>query len=307
MKTLLKTIVMTCFALALGQTYAQDAKAPATPAAPAVQAPAAQVSQPAAPAEEAPVCPLKAVAENFSAELSVGFESQYNFRGLKCAGASFVVDLTLGYNLAENWDIYADAWDNLPLQNSDEAPNELDLSVGTTYNLKGFVFDFGYLYYWYTDGAAVDGTFSGTHELKFGVSYDLSDIIADFSETVADMAITPSVYYFYDLTMHANTVEAAISARIPVSKWILGERHDFLGIEASVYYGFSNIYRHKVDGVVSRYNEGYNYVGGKADLVYTVTDNCALSVGVRYATNDLDPDGKGEQNIWMGAAAKFSY
>lgn len=292
MKNVIKSTILAGVVSAVSLTsYAQDAVNNAAQAP--EQAPACQ-----------PVCPAKKALENLSVSLTTGFESEYNFRGEKLTGHSWQTELMLSYAATENLSVYAGAWNETPFHGK-QLTNELDLIAGVTYDIEGFTFDLGYTYYWYLEGDKLGGGFDATNEVKFGVSYDTSVLFEDVSDILADLSITPSVYYYYDFDQDGHTVEAAISARIPVSKWIMGEEKDFLGIETSVYYGWAQHARNKADGVVYHQAGSYSYVGANSNLVWDITKNFGAYVGVRWAANSK---GQGDdQNVWMGAGCKLGF
>ena len=109
----------------------------------------------------------------------------------------------------------------------------------------------------------------------------------------------------------SNTVEVAISASLPVSKWAFGK--DFLSVEASVFYGYLTEDRQNFLGDLARETNSYNYVGVTADLVWKVNDICAVKGGVRWAAND-DGDKYGrnqyfysDNNLWWGMSVVIGF
>lgn len=309
MNKTLKTTIITGFAAMLGSfSYAQNAAPVAT--APAA-APAVAQAQPAAQ-QEAPSTMdqiLTPSLKKFSASVTVGYESNYVFRGIKYSESSIQPEIALGYALTDALGVYASAWSTTPFESDDS--NEIDFNLGATYAIAGFTFDAGYTHYWYTSSPVG----LSTNELKIGVSYDTSAVLSKVSSIFADLAITPSVYYFYDLDLHANTVEVAVSATAPVSKWFLGEDKDFLAVESSLYYGFATGDRFKSDLGWFRNTDSYSYVGANVDLVWTINDMCKASIGIRWAANNNNGAELGfprngsndEQLLWGGGSVSMGF
>lgn len=304
MNKMLKTTIITGLATMLGSlSYAQNAApvAAAPAAAPAAQAqPAAQQEAPSMMDEI-----LTPSLKKFSASVTVGYESNYVFRGLKYSESSIQPEVALGYALTDALGVYASVWSTTPFESDDS--NEIDFNLGATYAIAGFTFDAGYTHYWYTSSPIG----LSTNELKIGVSYDTSAVLSQVSSIFADLAITPSVYYYYDLDLLANTIEASISMTAPVSKWFLGEDKDFLAIESSLYYGYVTADRFKTDMGWFRNTDSYSYVGASADLVWSINDMCKASIGIRWAANNASPNGYGnsedEQLLWGGGSVSMGF
>lgn len=222
--------------------------------------------------------------QGFSASVSLGYESEYIFRGKANAGHSFQPSVNLGYDMGHGFSAYGGFWNNTSLMKGQSASNEIDLSGGVKYSLDAFTFDAGYTYYWYPSSDS-----PSTNEMKFGVSYDTSALLGDFN-------VTPSLYYYYDWDLHNNTVEASLSYYAPVSKWLFEK--DLFGINASVCYGY-----------VGASKNSYGYVSVISNLVLKLTDSASLSAGVRYAYhNDDDSSSDASNNrVWFGSAISFGF
>lgn len=299
-KTLKTTIITSVAAMLCSFSFAQNS-------APVAAAPAA--AQPAAAAQQSSTSMMDDILtpslKKFSASVTVGYESSYVFRGIKCSDSSIQPEIALGYALTDALGVYASVWATSPFESDDS--NEIDFNLGATYAIAGFTFDAGYTHYWYTSSPVG----LATNELKVGVSYDTSAILSKVSSVFADLAITPSAYYYYDLDLHANTIEIAVSASAPVSKWFLGEDMDFLSVESSLYYGYSTADRFKSSMGWIGGTDSYSYVGASADLVWKINDMCKASIGIRWAANNNNPEGEGnsdnEQLLWGGGSISMGF
>lgn len=289
MNNMLKTTIIAGFAAALcSASYAAEAAAEAAPANP-VSPYFTGVTQPS--------------MDRLSASVSFGFESEYVFRGKKEASDSFQPEVAVSYAMGENWGVYTSVWNNSPLKNSDF--NETDINIGATYSIAAFTIDAGYTYYWYND--VKNGGFAATNELKAGLNYDSTELLGRVSSVLADLSITPSVYYYYDFDRMANTVELAVFSSVPVTKWMFGEDKDFLSVDTSVFYGWTSSDRSKSGGVISRSTNSYSYGGVTADLVWKVNSICRAAVGIRWAMNNDDAWGNDEQLLWYGASVSLGF
>ncbi len=298
-KTLKTTIITSVAAMLCSMSFAQNS-APVA-AAPAAAQPAAATQQSSSSMMDDILTPS---LKKFSASVTVGYESSYVFRGIKISDSSIQPEIALGYALTDALGVYASVWSTTPFESDDS--NEIDFNLGATYSIAGFTFDAGYTHYWYTSshiGLA-------TNELKVGVAYDTSAVLSKVSSVFADLAITPSFYYYYDLDLHANTIELAVSASAPVSKWFLGEDMDFLSVESSLYYGYSTSDRYKDETGWHGSTNSYSYVGASADLVWKINDMCRASIGIRWAANNNSPEGYGsdnEQLLWGGGSVSMGF
>ena len=244
--------------------------------------------------------------ENFSMNLTLGFETEYVFRGIQCAAQSFQPDLNMAYDLGNGFSIVGDIWSNAPIKNKD-SDNEIDLYAGLAYSYKMITVNAGYVYYWYPRHG--EDSLNHSNEAQFTVEVDTSDWLGQFN-------ITPSVGYFYDFDYDCNTIEAALSYSAPISKWLVGD--EYLSLETSVYYGYCFYGNLGADGGNGAYYDtgepiykqtaGYGYFGVSSDLVLQVTDFCSVSVGIRYThTNAGELAECKEDQVWMGSAVSFGF
>ena len=237
--------------------------------------------------------------ENLSMSLTLGFETEYVFRGIQCAAQSFQPDLNVSYDLGGGFSIVGDIWSNAPVKNKDN-DNEIDLYAGLEYSYEMLTVNAGYVYYWYPRHGA--DSLNHSNEAQFTAEIDTSKWLGQFN-------ITPSVGYFYDFDYECNTVEAALSYSAPRSKWLIGD--EYLSLDTSVYYGYcfyGNVDAVDGDDMVGKESYGYGYFGVSSDLVLQVTDFCAVSVGIRYTHSNAGAlaDGKEEQ-LWMGSSVSFGF
>lgn len=275
--------------------------AEAAPTAPAAQnAPCAAKAQCAAAAAQNAPCAasekevnalvdtelLSNPLENFSASATVAYESEYIFRGKAQAGHGINPMVDLGYDFGNGLAAYAEYWG---FYGVDNGFGENDFYAGLTYTIENITFDVGYLGYTYNDDSKNES------EFMVAVSYDTVDLLGDFN-------VSPFAAFYYNYTYSGTTVEGGLSYEAPVTKWLIDENWGTINLAA--YVGYAD-YR---DGLT--YHGGYVYTGVSADAVVQVTDNMALSAGIRWACNNDGADeniGGKQQNLWFGTAVIFGF
>lgn len=237
------------------------------------------------------------------ASASVGFESQYVFRGEKIDNYSIQPQVELMYPIA-GFDITAGAWYNAPLYGSKYGDiSELDLYADAAYKFDAFTVKAGYIYYWDTSGVPANA-YASTMEVYGGVSMDTSSYIG--------YNINPSVFYFYDWILKQQTVELSFSYEFPVGELLMGWSR--LTLPVGIYGGYVSSGNKNKDGQ----GISYFYYGAQADLAYQLTDYCVISGGVRWSQRnggqDFDyrdlrqyPIGGAESNIWFGGRISFGF
>lgn len=224
--------------------------------------------------------------ENFSASATVAYESEYIFRGKAQAGHGINPMVDLGYDFGNGLAAYAEYWG---FYGVDNGFGENDFYAGLTYTIENITFDVGYLGYTYNDDSKNES------EFMVAVSYDTVDLLGDFN-------VSPFAAFYYNYTYSGTTVEGGLSYEAPVTKWLIDENWGTINLAA--YVGYAD-YR---DGLT--YHGGYVYTGVSADAVVQVTDNMALSAGIRWACNNDGADeniGGKQQNLWFGTAVIFGF
>ena len=223
--------------------------------------------------------------ENFSASATMAYESEYIFRGKAQSGHGVNPMVDLGYDLGSGFAAYAQYWGFYGVDNSF---GENDFYAGITYTIENITFDVGYLGYTYTSSDSKNES-----EIMVQVSYDTTDLLGDFN-------VSPYAAFYYNYTYSGTTVEGGLSYEAPVTKWLIDENWGFVNLAA--YVGYADYCGGLTYG-------GYVYTGISADAVIQVTDNMAISAGIRWACNndgDANMDGK-EQNLWFGTAVVFGF
>ncbi len=185
--------------------------------------------------------------------LDVTYLSDYVFRGLKVSDSTIQPSLEASYG-----DFYAGLWHSNEISDNTRggAQDETDLYAG--YKLKAsdtLSVDFGATRYTYSGGNNTDST-----EAYIGLN--------------ANVALSPSLYAYYDFDYEVATYIANIGYSLPLES-------AGLSIDFSVSAGFVN------------FNGGQEYLYGVAgvSVPYKLSDTATLSAGVDYVANDDDQIG----------------
>ncbi|MBR4596776.1 MAG: hypothetical protein IKO42_00025 [Opitutales bacterium] len=217
--------------------------------------------------------------ESFSAEIGIGFESAYIFRGAKLASASIVPTLDLACALGGGFGLRGGFFNDTSIENSSYV--ETDITCGITYAAGAFSFDAGYCAYLYPHD-------KDTHEFSFCVSYDTSEFLGDF-------AVSPFVEYYYDVVLYVNTLEAGLSYSAPITKWLIESEWGSIDLAATYGHVFAR-----------RSANDYNYVMFSADFKIALTSFASFSAGVRYS-NKSAGGANSEDNCWFGTGMKLAF
>ena len=233
---------------------------------------------------------------------SVGYESEYVFRGEKRSNHAIQSKLEFSYPIY-SLDVYAGAWYSSPIRGTSKSQmNELDAYVGAVYYMKDFRFDVGCIYYWYPDNERALN--SGDGEVYAGVSFDTASYLLGVN-------VSPSLYYYYNWTLEQHTIEASFGYSFALGQY-LGDNRFSLPIR--FYFGYLTS-DNKDDGKLGGQECDYYYFGGSADIAFAITEYCTISVGVRYSQRE-GGDGKNpndfnlmgsDKNIWAGGKVDFGF
>lgn len=217
---------------------------------------------------------------DYSITSSFSYTSEYVFRGIKNTKDAFQPSVEVDSN---NFDV--GIWTSQPLTGGQQ--NEVDLYGGYKYAVtKELSLQAVATYYWYpefstTRANAIDGA-KDSFEPGVGATYT----IAGFS---------PSVFYYHDFILHADTVQGSLGYALPLAS--LGSEIDF-----SVYAGTSSASDLTPDLRGPKVHESYNYYGADVSLPYKLSASSTLTVAGHYAGNDKAPLGTARNHGWFSIA-----
>lgn len=258
--------LMAVFALALSFASAQTvALAPAaTPAAPtAVATPVAQ-------------------STNDLVNLTVGYENEYVFRGVKIAAD--VADASLAISLPENTDFSVISYWNTT-NRTPRVGDETDFAVSQGFNLDSATqFVVGVTVYTYPKVAPLKGATTETTEPFIALKYNAF--------------LSPTVLAAYDVNLQQVYVEGNLSQKIPVPFF------KDLALVPGVAIGYDETRDLLPDSTKASARNSYYYGTGKIDLVYSPAKFFDVAVGWR--TNYLNNSAV-TKNDWAGASVSVKF
>ena len=130
----------------------------------------------------------KVTAEDIGAEVSVGYDTDYMFRGVNLGQDLLWSDVNVSTSLSDGLDLGVGAW---YANVADDAGNdELDIYAGLSTSMGDMSVDLGATYYYYPDPTAGEGTLefgiglgtsAGPIDLSLGLYYDI-DLEAAYYE-----------------------------------------------------------------------------------------------------------------------------
>ena len=133
----------------------------------------------------------KVAAEDIGAEVSVGYDTDYMFRGVNLGQDLLWSDVNVSTSLSDSLDLGVGAW---YANVADDAGNdELDIYAGLSTSMGDMSVDLGATYYYYPDPTAGEGTLefgiglgtsAGPIDLSLGLYYDI-DLEAAYYEVGA--------------------------------------------------------------------------------------------------------------------------
>lgn len=215
---------------------------------------------------------------SYSVTSDFSYASEYVFRGIKYANNSFTPSVEVSSNGG-----YLGLWTNQPVTKGQQ--DEIDIYGGYKYKVSDALSVEGVLtHYWYpefklSNPRNVDRV-RDSNEAGVGATYTIG-------------GFSPSLYYYYDLALKSQTLQASLGYSIPVS-------HLGFSVDTSVFAG-TVASRNWTAGIVSGTHESYNYYGVDVSVPYKLSDTSTVRAGVHYAGNDQLGAGMGSprNNLWF--------
>lgn len=191
-----------------------------------------------------------APAPSYSVTVDFPYASKYCFRGVKYAEGSFQPSVKLASGA-----FYAGIWSNVPTDKGYEL--EIDYYAGYGYTLEdGWSLDVGATLYQYP-GLDVPGADNLTLEGYLGLNKSFG-------------ALSSGTYAYYDATLKVFTFQQTLGYSVTVND------------KASVnFLGTIGYVSPDVGG-------SYTYYGVGATVPYKLTDKATFTVGLQYATHNID-------------------
>ncbi len=250
-------------------------------------------------------------AENLSIGAKVAYESTYVYRGVEASGNNVQTTVSAEYSFAPTgslgWSAYCELFYMAPIERE---ANKFSVKIGgfAMYEDEYFI-DFGYKYTSYPNHGkvsrnAVDySTVNRDNEIFIGIGRDI-----EFVQDAEWSVIRLFGYATYNFQFESLILECGVEKTFNDIFYV-----DGLGLKAQVMYGYIN--QNEADGDQgyrpNNWHDDYGYFSGSLDLIYSLTKNTDVSVGIRYAwNNNGNPrhlSGLDTSNLWVGIGLNFRY
>lgn len=224
------------------------------------------------------VAHAQAPQSTYSVTADFSYASEYIYRGIERSDAAFQpsVEVAVG-------DTYAGIWTNQPLLRNQN--NEIDLYAGYKWQTSDALsFEVLGTYYWYPEasGGATKHTWEG-----------------GIGGTFTTGGVSTSVYYYYDFTLEASTLQGSVGYSFPLTD--IGSSLDF-----SIYAGTVDADDFLPDSGAT-VSEKYSYWGVDLSIPYKLNDTATFTLGAHYAKNSSLPAGTPDSNLWWTAGLTVGF
>ncbi|MFT4546114.1 MAG: hypothetical protein ACI8XO_000250 [Verrucomicrobiales bacterium] len=220
----------------------------------------------------APVTPAP-VPSSIGAEVSLGYDTHYIFRGFNYGENLVWAGVDLGVPLTEGLSLNLGSWYGTLAEDSYD---ELNLLAGLSYDLGAFEIGVGAIWYYYPQG--FDGGGLGIDDsLELGAS-----IGTNF------MGLDLGLGYYYDLEEEGSYIELGAEKAIEIS--------DSVALVAGTSVGYARDYY----GV-----DGFNAVGASLSLPIALGDRTTLKPYIA-ATWEIDESGQDDE-VYGGVSLSVSF
>ncbi len=214
------------------------------------------------------------------------YTTQEVFRGIRRTGPATQAAVVLTRD-----SFRGGVWANLPFRDGEE--REVNLNAAYSWPMAaGMTLEASAAQFWYGDAPAT------------GVRRSFE---AGLTATAAPIAgFSPSLAYYHDFRLHADTTEASLAHSIPLTG--LG-----VFLDLKIFAGWAKGDDWRPDAPGPRRNDSYRYWGAEAQLPYRVGPHSTVVFGLHYAgtlgrspTNG--PSGLvGGQQLWMTLGVSLDF
>lgn len=251
---------------------------------------------------------------NVEVKGSLGYESEYVYRGAKTAQDVILPVIEIGYCLPCG-KVYTGGWGVAPIGNSDfKAVRQFNPYIGAQFNLTDiFTADVGYTYYWYF--------FEGSSDFQF-LRHNLNRQNEIYLGIIGDVILCPALYVFYNYNLDQWLIQANVKHSFDLFclTSVCGLYLDFYAdaawLKASRFNGDER------PGGIQAHHNSYWYFDVKFDLTYRFNECVWVSVGPRlaYNTDGITPSnflitegytanalGNHHHLLWWGGRVGFKF
>jgi hypothetical protein len=213
-----------------------------------------------------------------SLDTSCRFDTEHVYRGSKLNQQTFIPKIEISASLFGSGDIYFGTKAFLSTKNS--RFDKYDLYIGLSYDIADtFALDAGFTHHVYRN------RFSWIPSIKPYWKFVKRHSEEIYIGCIADVLLSPSLYYYYDITLKRHNLEGRMSYRYDLSSWGIGgfamDLFAKVGYDRTQQpFGLKGSFK---DGAAfAGSKKGYCYYGSGADLIYTVNEHAAVRAGVKY-------------------------
>ncbi len=199
---------------------------------------------------------------------SIGFESEYTYRGALCARNATLTNWAFKYKFSDEWSLEYNLFGCFPIGRESTYGNCLDQSIGLMRKLnESMNVHSGFTYYWQ----------------PYVNEEDLGQSREWYVGLDSQLTLLPSAYAYYDFDKQQFCAETNFGYRFELEGFGFENWAIDTGFFAGVLFA-----RNAYGGVYgeNRRKNGYKYWGGKCDLVYLLAGWGDVRLGVRYVANN---------------------
>ena len=213
------------------------------------------------------------------------YASEYIFRGVANAGNSFQPSLEFTQG-----DLSLGLWTSQPVTKHEN--NEIDL--------------YGSYGYKVSNALKLEGIVTSYNYPEAGGGQTKNSIEGGLGATFTAGAFSPSVYYYYDFKLKANTLQGAVGYSLPLEA--IGT-----SVDTSIYIGSVDARDTAPDAAGPAVRESYGYYGVDVSVPYKLSSNATWTIAGHYAENRNlagvgGPTGTlGKRNLWFTTGISIGF
>ncbi len=220
--------------------------------------------------------------DSVGATLSVGYDSDYIFRGYDSGHDHVWSKLDLAIPLGNDLELGIGAWYTSAFNDGE---NELDVYADLAYDFGSFGLEVGYTHYDYPNGLLGDGSSNGgeTNEayISLGTTVEMLDL---------------AVAYYYDFDLEISYVEATAGTSFELSP--------FVSLDPSIGISYIDI----DNAPPGLENSGFNHFFARLELPIALTDSATLTPYVATSVAlDVADDYRENDYFWGGVALSVNF
>lgn len=215
--------------------------------------------------------------DSVGATLSVGYDTDYIFRGSDLGHDHVWTALDLSIPLGDNLEATVGAWYTSAFNDGE---NELDVYASLAFDMGTWGLEVGYLHYSYPNGILGDDSSNGgeTNEAYVSVGTTLGPV---------DVALA----YYYDFDLEISYIEATAGTSIPLTSNV--------SLDPSVGISYADI----DDAPAGVEDSGLNHFFAKLEMPIALTPSATLTPYIATSVAQEVADDAGQNDYFWGGIA----